>query len=594
MAQTGAQAQQNTAKPCATCPADQEKPCDVDGLSITIKAFDEDDAHGAATGKRKPVPMYLQALKKMRGTPVKDKKGRVVNEPFLAAYDLVFEAIADYSSAETPKNYSDPEDLVIIEKIHASFTSPNCPKDQHAFLRIVPKTAAKELPKEGITLVRSGVNNLQITEDKKFLAPSMHYDMAAMGTGPFVVFEWIISLWLATKPKEIEIIADGCGKRAKDDKRPVNDHLKALVRIHRRDTWVIGVKIPPLGSYKDELKTDGSREKTLTYGPPGARQQVTTTSNGKTGNIGTNGPGTRELVERQVRLSATGGSQQDRMRIKSLGYKPGAYRIKFKDVEDRLSRASGFDVFIARNDREIGLEDLIPQTREAVQGARAAYQNRGLALKQVKESVKSFASAIETIKSLFDAVPKWGFYFTFDMKVFAGSVIFEWGPGYGEKLGERYYPVDTQYKFKIAMDIVNVTLTVGFGVQCMAKGTGFKAVIEGSLTFKIGLNYAFNGQDDDRKVIGVQGSCDGKLNPLLEVKVLGWTVTKAEAAVTSGLYLRGGQFVIDKKANKFGLHGTICSRPVVLTAEFRTGFWGVKKTMDPKTILRGSAIYTFK
>ena len=101
--------QNNTAKPTQCCPLAEEKPCDVDALSVTVKAFDDDNKGvGAQTGGRKPVDMYLQTTKKLRGQPVKDAKGKVFKDDFLGVYDLVFETIADY--AEGTKSHSDQED----------------------------------------------------------------------------------------------------------------------------------------------------------------------------------------------------------------------------------------------------------------------------------------------------------------------------------------------------------------------------------------------------------------------------------------------------------------------------------------------------
>jgi hypothetical protein len=311
--QPNTQSRASTTQPTQCCPLKDAKPCAVDGLSVKVVAYDDDDATLGAGGKRKQVSMYLQALKKLRDVPVKDKSGKPFKKDFLGAYDLVFEAIADYNSAETPRGYGNAEDVVTIENVHASFTTPDCPRDEHALLKMVAKTACPEIKQKEIILHREGVNNLKMPEDKKFLAPGNVFDLASLGSGPFVVFEWIVTLWNSTKPKEIEIVAFGCGKRAKDDQRPATTDLKALVRIHRRDNYVIGVKIPPLGSYKTEHKTDGSSESTLAYGVPGMRNETKTETNRNAGGLGSNGPGTRDLVEKQVSaVAARAGHREAR------------------------------------------------------------------------------------------------------------------------------------------------------------------------------------------------------------------------------------------------------------------------------------------
>lgn len=595
--QPSTQPRASTTQPTQCCPLKDAKPCAVDGLSVSVVAFDDDDATLGEGGKRKKISMYLQALKKLRDVEVKGKDGKPIKKDFLGAYDLVFEAIADYNSVETPRGYGNAEDLVTIENVHASFTTPDCPRDEHALLKMVAKTACPEIKQKEIILHREGVNNLKIPEDKKFLAPGNMFDLGTLGAGPFVVFEWITTLWNSTKPKEIEIIAFGCGRRAKDDTRPATTELKALVRIHRRDNFVIGVKIPPLGSYKTEHKTDGSSESTLAYGVPGMRNETKTETNRNAGGLSTNSKGTRDLVEKQVSLSQRGpGTEKGEERINRFGDAERGRRFRSKQVDERLSKVHGFDVVIARNDREIGLEDLISSSREIGQGAKKAYQNRGLALQQLKQSVSSFAAAIESIKDLWNKVPKWGFYFTFDLKVFAGTLSFEWGPGYVDgPLGGRYYPVATQYKGKIAMEIVNLTLTLGFGFSFQAGGkTGIKASIEGTLTFKAAVNKTFSGNEEEGKYINIESECTGKLGPIFEVQILGWTLTRAEASVSSGLQLKGGALIIDKKTNKLGFRGTIISKPVVCTASFRGPFFWQKYEMEPKVLLESANIYQFK
>ncbi|NUP05596.1 MAG: hypothetical protein HOW73_06000 [Polyangiaceae bacterium] len=594
--QPNTHSQGNTAQAKTQCPLAEAKPCAVDALSITVQAYDDDSkGETAKTGARKKIPMYLTTTKPLRGHPVKDAKGREVREDFLGTYDLVFETIADYNSSETPKGLGDPEDCVTLDKVHASFTTPDCPRDEHALLKIVAKTAAPELPKKAIILQRQGVANLIHAEDKRFLAPNLAFDAGSVGTGPFVVFEWILSLWLATKPKEIEIYALGCGKREKGDARSANHDLRALLRIHRRDKWTIAVKIPALGSYKNAGKPDGSRESTLAYGVPGARTEVKREVNRNAGGLQTNSVGTRDLVERQVTMSQhRAGNYQGVERINRFGDADRGRRLNYKTVNERLSKAHGFDVAIARNDREIGLEDLIDKSKSIGQGAAAAYQNRGLALQQLKQSVQNFAAAISTIQDLFKKLPKAGWYFEFGLSVFAGSVVFEWAPAYQQgPLGGRYYPVGTEFKFKIAMEILNLSLTLGFGIQCYAAGTGFRATIDGTVKFKIAIEKEFAGDDEQRRKLEVIGVCDGALTPQLHVSVLGWTVAEAKASLSSGLEYKG-YFVIDKKANQFGLKGVVKSKPVVLTASFYAGWWSGTKQMDPYTILQGATIYTFK
>ena len=583
------------------CPLAVHKPCDVDTLNIQFEhSVDDPDAppDPATTAGSLPKKMeFAQAINRLRHNKVMIGN-EPARDPALGAYDLVIETIADYNAAETPKSASfhDPGDIVTLKAIHAGFNTPDCPRDEHALLTVTAKTKAPEF--KPLVIKRQGVSTIKHEQDHRLFGPTFLFDVHKMGSGAFVLFEWIISLFAASKPKEIEIVAQACGTRAKGATKPINRDIKALLRIHRRDKWTIGVKVPPLGQFKHEHRREADWNKpkqvftdprlTVTSGErrigTSGRAYETTVDVDRGAGISGNAYGT--LIGRRVeRYSDQDGSAVRATRIN----RTGDIKFGFKAVTDRLAKPSaGFELVFARNDREIGSKDLI----EAVQ--------------ELKACVTNLALAMGAVKDLFKKVPQAGFKFEFSLSVLCGYAVVEWGPKNAACIDKRYWPVYTQFKLKLAMEIVNMRLALSFGVDVTCGGerwkTGIVVKIEGSLAFKIAIDKeirAFQGpcppklKSKSPPKFGVAGDCQGELTPYASAYLAGYTVTDARAALTSGLEFKG-EFVYDLPNKNIGLKGELKSKSLVLTASFKAPGWSTPRAIDPIEILKATSIYTFK
>lgn len=586
------------------CPLAAAKPCDVDTLNIEFEhSVDDPDVpapKGTTAGSLPKKKEFAQAINRLRHNKVMIGN-EPARDPALGAYDLVIETIADYNAAETPKavSFDDPGDIVTVKAIHAGFCTPDCPRDEHALLTVTAKTKAPEL--KPIVLRRQGVSSINHEQDLRLFGPTFLFDVHKMGSGAFVLFEWIISLFAASKPKEIEIVAQACGTRAKGATKPINRDIKALLRIHRRDKWTIGVKVPPLGQFKHEHRREADWNKpkqvftdpslTVTsgerrVGTGGRAYETTTRANSGPGGLRTNTVGTRDVIRERVEMrSDRDATVSTTKRINSSG----DLRYGYKHVAERMAKPSaGFELVFARNDREIGSKDLIE------------------AVKELKACVTNLALAMEAVKDLFKKVPQAGFKFEFSLSVLCGYAVVEWGPKNAACIDKRYWPVYTQFKLKLAMEIVNMRLALSFGVDVTCGGerwkTGIVIKIEGSLAFKIAIDkeiHAFQGpcppklKSKSPPKFGVAGDCQGELTPYASAYLAGYTVTDARAALTSGLEFKG-EFIYDLPNKNIGLKGELKSKSLVLTASFKAPGWSTPRAIDPIEILKATSIHTFK
>jgi hypothetical protein len=602
----------------AQCPYLVTKPCDVDTLNVqVIHKYD-------GTGVDEPTErtIFAQTLERKRNRKIL-VAGKPARDPALGAYDLVIETIADFNSAETPRSFTAPEpgDFVTINKVQAGFTAPDCQGDQHPWLSVVSKTAAGRDFKSPVVLHRAKVNNLAYDAPIKMYGATFDYDFAKMGVGWFVFFEWVISLF-RTPVKEIEIVAKGCGKREKGSTKAINKDLNALVRVYRRDKWLIGLKIPPFGKF------NYTKEKTRGMVTGDTVQKTTKTVNQRvnerevTGNVSgstkTYDDGKKQIVEhhaeRQNYADARGdfGREFDVRRHTRSGRQD---KVNFEKLKSKLETpTSGLELVFARNDREIGTNELFDASKEAKQGGASAKQgvqqartglsnfNHADPISQIFMCVTTLSDAIASVKDFFRKLPQVGWKFEFDLKVLTGYVVCEWTPKNAPSIDDRYWPVYKEFKFKIAMEVINLKLALSFGIDLSVGGdrwkTGLVAKIEGSIAFKLIVEkdlFVTQGpgprRPDGPFKFPIVGDCLAALTPYATAYAAGYTVADARCEVNSGFEFKG-EFVVDLPRD-LGLHGELKTKPLVFTASVSAGWWSSPRAIDPYTILPGTSLKKF-
>jgi hypothetical protein len=620
-----------------TCPYLVTKPCDVDTLNVQFEHSYDGPGMKAEPGSLEKKLEFAQTMVRKRGQ--RASLGGRVQDPALGAYDLVIETIADYNAAETPKSvtHAEPGDLVVLKKVQAGFTSPDCEGDQHPLLTITSKSRADKDLKAPKILHRPKVNNLTIEEDIKLYGAPFMFDMSKAGVGWFVFFEWVVSLFHAAYPKEIEIVAQGCGKREKGATKAINKDLRALLRVHRRDKWSIGLKIPPIGKFSHTRERDGftvdprkvfrDADKSETkgsisaLGPRGAQgsfetqrdyrsgttttttsssvrgrvEQTTTTTNTTAGGLRTNSVGTRDIIQDRVyqrsEKDASGnyGYQQSTERINRFGDKEKGKRlVGYKQITEALAKpSSGFEIVFARNDREISSAEL------------------GKAIDEIKKNVVSLGSVVAGVQELFKKLPQVGWKFEFDLKALTGFVVVEWAPKNAPCIDARYWPVYTQLKLKLSLEVINLKLALSFGIDLTAGGdnwkTGIVVKIEGTITFKLLLDKELfvdlgpspkQPEEKGPSKFPVLGDCLAALTPYATAYAAGYTIADARCEVNSGLEFKG-EFHMDLRNRDFGLKGELKTKPLIFTASVSGTWWSSPRAIDPKEILPGTSLKKF-
>jgi hypothetical protein len=616
--------------PTAPCPYAPPKPCDVDKLVMEVTAYDDPSAEGevkkgSGPGVKKKLKLKLETTtNRIYRKPPTDPKGQKLYQALmrrgrggvflvgpdhparlLQSYDLLIDAIADFPTIgkagpgtaqwkraflETIK--PDPKDQVTVDAVRAYFTStPTCKDQKHPILRIHPLDTLPDLPKT-LVLQKPGANQVVGTNLALTATPMPFHDLPTSG---FVFFELVKSLLSCTQPREVDFIAESCGARAPaDGKQNANKELKGKLRIYRRDKWTVGVKIPPFGKFQDKREAgnrsdlfgastgDRTRQQNLSVG--GGLVQRNTTDN-VAGNhssvtderwLAHKGWSTEEGKLGNNQYRATRFSDSDGTLLDNSG------SHSLSQMGMRLSRSSGFALVVAHNDRELDIKEFI---------------------EKLKKGLEAFAAVVTDFQKLFKLVPKVGWTFDFTISVFEGWIGLEWAPSYVDDgapiYDDRYCAVEYKWKGKIELTIIDLSVSVGFGIDVQMAGLAeLTAKIEGSLTFKAKVAHdihmdLFKGKER----FEVETSGGPALTAKIAVNVLGYTLVGGQVSVKSGLKLAGA-VEIEWSTRTFDLKGELKRQPVTLTGaiQYPTWYGGTKtrKIDPPIEIIGGGTIHTFR
>lgn len=616
-AQSGAAMNKGTMQ----CPAQVIKPCDVDKILLRVFAYDDNwtdgkvkaDGQGNQTsgpGIRRRLTLKLEATtaRRYRTQPPSDAKGLKLyqsrwkgdNHPatLLKSYDLIIDTIADSpkldkaSPSATPWTASllkslkpDPLDLVEIESFRGHFhMTANCGCQAHSLIKIAPRGSQKmaELPKP-IVIVKPGANTLE-KGGFKLSAPPLPFADLPSSTFPF--FDLVKSIMFALQPREVEFLAQACGKRAKGDskERQPNHDLIALLRIYRRDKWTIGIKVPPLGNYSDKREADKSADLFGASSGDSERKTEVGLAGGLLQRKTTDTVAGRNTERRDERWLAHKGWETSEGNLGSNQYSARRFsdangyvldqngRTELSSPLMRLSRSSGFKVVVAFNDRELDLGEFY---------------------EKIKKGIELFAKLVTDFKNLFKLVPKVGWTFDFSVSVFEGWVGIEVAPTYVDEgapiWDDRYCPVQYKAMGRIDLTIVNLKVTVGFGLEVKVSALGLDVVelvakIEGSLEFKAKVAHDINMDlFKPKERFEVESSCVPALTAKASFNVVGYSLLNGQIGVEGGMEFKGC-VELEWSARTFDLKGSLVRKPVILTGSIQyPGWFGRMKTkkIDP-------------
>ena len=570
----------SVSEPVQQCPLKPQTPCDVDKLTIVVTGK---DGKGSVTRK-------LSTTKRRHSERVRDVRSRPIRR-LLRTYDLIIDIIAD------PDVSTAPSTAAVIEG-SAQFHGRSCALQLHPMLALRPLGLAPELAGNSeLVTIEPGAARVTVPKTEVYALQSFidrntsHSKDSAFDTATDL-FAIIVALWDATKDKAVELRAYSCGVRAREDRKAANQTLLALARIHRDSKWSIGVKIPPLGSFKAERKEmrvgrEGIREVTTSREVSAGMGYYQTSDTHETSGEGLLANETRsgrfqrgsDVSAIEVSRTVEDGSPTRTITSKSsrgntVSVSSSEGHVTAEVIKERLRRAHGFEIVITHNGTEV-----------------AALE----AIKRVKEQIEKITKALTDIDALFDKVPQVGWKFGFEVSVLTGTILLEWWPEYVNKVlaNGRYYPVQNRLQGKISMTIVDVEMSLSFGVDARALDSGLVVKIAGSINLAATIDADISlTLLKPRQTVDVSASADAKISVVGFVSLLGKTVADAVLTAHAGLEL-AGQLEIDMSRRKLDLHGRLESKAIQLDGYISIPWWPDKTIDPPIVVLKPQTLYDF-
>jgi hypothetical protein len=578
------QSQSQVNKPVQGCPLQAEKPCDIDKLEVDVEIQGEDESES---------PRKLAVTKKRLTEAVTDVKSSAV-VALLKRYDMVIDVCAGYTSREDayPKNR-----LKIKAKIEPH--GRECPVQQHPMIVVKPFSAdgkkpkkMDELPPEGIVVKGTSWG------PKGFLALSFGPDMGIDQQGLGLLFGIIRSLWPLSNPNAIEIRGDSCGKKSKAAGTPPNHSLTCLVRIFRKDVISIGIKLPPLGSYKHERSGTVTGEKEF-------ERKTEYQMGNRSGESGKSGHGEgrhanfEQYDERWRGASGTRTetSREDHGWVKKTeshqysdrqGAKIEVYKGNFAlEVREELKKKGPIALVIKRNDREFEKELFGGEG-----GGKKAL------VEKILDGLVKAAEAISKGIEVLQKAPQLGWKFSFSISLLAGSIALEWQPRYqkGPIANGRYYPVGLRANGKIGMEVVNLSASISFGIEAVALGTGLVVKVTGTASLKVPLDCEIQLEEWRPKFevfLKPQASIEAVAKGY--ATVLGYTLVDAQVSAALAFSMDDGKLEITPH-RAVELKGHLKREDVEIKGYLNVPvcWWTKRKKIDPPIVVyRGAIIHTF-
>jgi hypothetical protein len=555
-------------KPTQECPLHAKHPCAVNKLMLKVTGWelkeDEEKKLKLETTKvrtREPV------------TDVKDKQAIAL----LRTYDLMIDCLAEPNGPSN--NYPRAAEI----EGRSYYTAPECEVQSHALLELLHLGASED----AVIKKELGASEIEL-EAHKLYAMTSYLDRVDDRKGIFdeaatvfgIVKSFIESI--TGHVTEADLRAFACGTRARGDGAQPNRMLLARVRVFRRSRWSIGLKIPPLGSFKAEkersvdvrgLETTTTSSKTTAgagYYQNTTTGKVTKGDAGSEFDFGQHKQVGEEVKEYQATGSADakGNTTERTFREQSSsadGRKMAVNEdgeMTVDEIKKRLERESGFDLVITIDNKEI---------------------ETGEGIKKIKEQIHKISEVIKDVRKLFEKAPQVGWKFTFDVSVLAGTIGVECFPEYvpGPRANGRYYPVQHKFTGSIELTVFAISIEVSFGVEAQALDSGLVLKIQGTLTLKCKLEKELSLDFfTPRQEFEVNAEAMAELAVVGYVSVLGKTFADGKLSVSSGLQFQG-TFEVEVSARPaFDLKGKLKTKPILLSGYIR-GPMGWQKKIDP-------------
>jgi hypothetical protein len=559
------QPQKQVAKPTQDCPLKAEKPCDVDKIKLKVEV-------GETPAKK------LEAKKVRRGDPHPDVTDKDITA-LLLRYDLIIDVAADYPTRENAY----PKVKAKIE-LEAEYHGSKCATQTHPRIWMTPGGEAAELPPGGIVVKDTKIG------PKEFVAPPFKSDFGFASAGIMALIEAIKAILPFREPKMVEVRADSCGIRARGDGGSRRVNLIALVRIYRNDTWSIGVKLPPLGSYKHERSgtVTGEREqerKTETSSLFGRNKSSTSSKTSADGYEYTTeqkhgGQATKESFSRKEEGGHVTQEHSWQSRT-SQGFKAKGEDGHFEtEVMKELEKQGPVALVISRNGRDFEKE---------IFGEKKTFKQK--ILDGLVKGCEAIAKGIET----FNKIPQFGWKFEFSLSFFAGTIALEVSPLTKPKplADNRYLALGWKVVGKIAMKIIALEASLSFGVDAKAFGTGAVIKIEGKIGLECSVETEIKIDEGKPKVeVALKPEASVSIKAMAQASFLGKSLTDAAISCKVAITLDEGKLEFETK-HGIVLKGTLKREKIEIKGHIKVPIWGLHVIDPPIKIADEKIIHKF-
>jgi hypothetical protein len=539
--------------------------------------------------------------KRLRGKPISDDLDKSVGA-LLQRYDHVIDAVAAYPGRED----AGPKEVVTVDM--TSKYLGVCATKKHGELKLTQTVNPSNWIFDKATgqYKASKFPNVEKVGEKlgplTVFAANLSQDFGVAGGNLSVFFDILRTLWPSHKPRTIELTATTCGKRV--DKSQPNLSLNTLLRIYRKDSYQIGIKVPAFGKFtksgsgtvNGDAKSTSESSRSTMFG----RNRTSTSSERSSDGYSHSQETWKGNEGARYSQSASNDALPGRTNRESVAWKSSGGGIKYTETKGNFSgkryasatelygdlkKAPGFALVLKRNDRELSFS---PDPNAPKSGAKTIAD-------RVIGGLEKAGKAIQDAIDVFNSAPQFGWKFEIEIAFLEGSAAFQWEPKLLPKTSSgRYYPVRHQGTFKLALDVFALTAKLSFGIEARAVGTALVLKVEISGSLKFGLEYEgeFKLPPSTRTTFEIGIKPEGKLkgSAIIHVKVAGYTLIDGRLDCEVTFNVRNGKFRIDPQKGPV-IEGTLRREAVYLKGYVNTPFG--RRAMEPKKLCNESDILSF-
>lgn len=501
-------------------PKNTKTPCDIAMLQVNV-----------ATGSGKDVVADFSAAKKRIYEPVPPNAlDRIKGD--LGSYDFVIEAVSADPTMKDDKG--GPASKEIAEATISTSWHGACPIGAHSLVVMHPLDSADSAFEH---------------QWRSPTPPKMELPARSVG---FLNQEFGWTHFPKVEAMAIQIRGESCGVRF--DKTPV-DELCCLLRIYRKDDWVLKLKLPPLS----ERKSGYSKSKNLKSG------EVTTSGEKSHDYLGspisesahsTKTDSKGNTLERSASSGSAGagGFVETSMKRKIEGGESGFTNERTIITGNYVYGSSSSNVLLSTDgdEKSGGPEgEIKPSLSVQCNGSEL---NCTKVVNSIIHVIQLGSEAFHGFQKLLKFVPKVGFTLDLSLSFFEGSITYSRGYRVSKTLrSDRYTAVVPYVDITGKLTIIEATIEMGIGfditipniVDWFKTKNIFEVVLKlsGKITLSCELECSFQLEDEREKEIKLKPEVGFLVHLVAAADILGVGI-RTEVGVTSdGLYASGvGKF----------------------------------------------------